>query len=478
MEPLNTKPKLGDFGLAMATSGEGDDGLIFGTPGYAAPEVYEGKPDVRSDVYAAAVILYQLITGIIPESDYQHPSALSSCDSCFDNLLAKALQPDTEHRFQSAEEFAQELEAVTQAPSVPVVSVTPSPARPVTPLRSAKKGGDGLLLATLLIVLFAVGGGLFYLNSNKEKAPDEEASTSEEPLLSEENKPEQDKDKEKEAPQGIPKQEKAAITEPAEIIQPPEKKNEEQKIASMEEEELPTEQSKESTDEPEEALPVSTFDHLAFLTRGRNFFTEKAKKTIVEHQSNLIKNIERLEREGKSILRNEEYITREDERARKANLEAIIQGYQDTGHLPTNLNESTPEAFYNLTSQDSLVDKAIRDALEEQAKVNLQLETELRPLSSSYAEGIRKQVATLQKEGNDYDAEILEGEAQLAQTSFPYFLKIVKGENPNPPSLTAESSQMNLAELITGQWKMKHTNVTFNISNCLLYTSPSPRDRG
>ena len=67
--------KVCDFGIAKATLSEADDraamltiqGLVCGTPEYMAPEQARAEQlDGRADLYAAAVILYQMVTGDIP----------------------------------------------------------------------------------------------------------------------------------------------------------------------------------------------------------------------------------------------------------------------------------------------------------------------------------------------------------------------------------------------------------------------------
>ena len=56
--------KVTDVGMGGGTGGE--DALT-GTPGYAAPEVWEGaKPDARSDLYSSGVIAYEALTGRHP----------------------------------------------------------------------------------------------------------------------------------------------------------------------------------------------------------------------------------------------------------------------------------------------------------------------------------------------------------------------------------------------------------------------------
>ncbi|MEV4258050.1 protein kinase, partial [Spirillospora sp. NPDC049652] len=61
--------KVADFGLARAESASKmtKTGLIIGTVGYLAPEqVVTGNADLRSDVYAAGILLYELLTGELP----------------------------------------------------------------------------------------------------------------------------------------------------------------------------------------------------------------------------------------------------------------------------------------------------------------------------------------------------------------------------------------------------------------------------
>ncbi|HEX6249117.1 MAG TPA: Stk1 family PASTA domain-containing Ser/Thr kinase [Nocardioidaceae bacterium] len=63
--------KVADFGLARAVSAEtqhtATGGVLIGTVSYLSPElVVDGKADARSDVYAAGVILYEMLTGRKP----------------------------------------------------------------------------------------------------------------------------------------------------------------------------------------------------------------------------------------------------------------------------------------------------------------------------------------------------------------------------------------------------------------------------
>ncbi len=75
--------KLGDFGLARAISAHTSTGDLVGTIAYLSPElVTRGLADARSDVYAAGILLYELLTGKQPfegeqavQIAYQHANS-------------------------------------------------------------------------------------------------------------------------------------------------------------------------------------------------------------------------------------------------------------------------------------------------------------------------------------------------------------------------------------------------------------------
>ncbi|MCW1884039.1 serine/threonine protein kinase [Luteolibacter flavescens] len=111
---LNEKivPKIGDFGLARPADAE-SAGLTMGTPGYTAPEIYDNPEhfDVRTDIYAVGVILYELLTGHKPEEeDMRLPSSVINCDKKLDAIWQKSTDRDPSRRYASAEEMGNDLE--------------------------------------------------------------------------------------------------------------------------------------------------------------------------------------------------------------------------------------------------------------------------------------------------------------------------------------------------------------------------------
>ncbi|MBC6461270.1 Stk1 family PASTA domain-containing Ser/Thr kinase [Actinomadura sp. HBU206391] len=115
--------KVADFGLARAESAskQTKTGMIIGTVGYLAPEqVLSGHADVRSDVYAAGVMLFELITGRQPHQGetplavaYKHVNEVVPLPSSvapgippqLDALVAMATSHDPARRPQDAGRF-------------------------------------------------------------------------------------------------------------------------------------------------------------------------------------------------------------------------------------------------------------------------------------------------------------------------------------------------------------------------------------
>lgn len=109
--------KISDFGLAVRAGAAS----AHGTPGYMAPEQMRGQADPRSDLFAAAVVLYQMLAGrrpfegtpfqmmqlVLLEAPPPLPPALARFQAVIDRGLAKAPCG----RFQHASEFLAALGA-------------------------------------------------------------------------------------------------------------------------------------------------------------------------------------------------------------------------------------------------------------------------------------------------------------------------------------------------------------------------------
>ncbi len=122
--------KLLDFGIAKLT-GDGTQpsrtrtGIVMGTPAYMSPEQCEGKAnvDLRTDVYALGIVIYEMIVGRVPfigegygEILVQHltqnpapPSSFRMIPPHVEAVILKALQKRMELRYPTMDEMMRAL---------------------------------------------------------------------------------------------------------------------------------------------------------------------------------------------------------------------------------------------------------------------------------------------------------------------------------------------------------------------------------
>lgn len=118
--------KIGDFGLA-SSSEQSEEGVVYGTPGYAAPEIMSdtGSMGVPSDIFAVGVILHELLTGKLPADDPRPPSRQSKCHPLLDRIVRKATRPNPESRYGSTEKMIEDLKKVPTLRSFKTESKAP-----------------------------------------------------------------------------------------------------------------------------------------------------------------------------------------------------------------------------------------------------------------------------------------------------------------------------------------------------------------
>lgn len=173
--------KVADFGLARAVeqSNQGltRTGTLMGTAAYLAPEQIEkGVADARSDVYAAGIMFYELLTGGQPHTGetpiaiaYQHVNEDVPRPSHFlpglppdvDALVTKATERDPRYRPGNAGQYlAKVLEVLSTLPESPsgaqehMAPVAPTGAAGVTmtaPQLIAGGAGPGTENATMVV---------------------------------------------------------------------------------------------------------------------------------------------------------------------------------------------------------------------------------------------------------------------------------------------------------------------------------------
>ena len=135
--------KVADFGLARAVVGTGQTsetgGMLIGTVAYLSPEQLErGRADARSDIYAAGIVLYEMLTGAPPYGGdtplavaYQHvhhdvPAPSSQVPGVpwqVDELVARTTRRDPGGRPIDAGAFLAELSDLRQDLGIEAVPV-------------------------------------------------------------------------------------------------------------------------------------------------------------------------------------------------------------------------------------------------------------------------------------------------------------------------------------------------------------------
>lgn len=193
-------PKILDFGVARATESDiqavtmrTDVGQLIGTVPYMSPEQVSGDPkqlDLRSDVYALGVILYELLAERLPIDVRDRsipeaarmiredgPSRLSSVSTVFrgdvETIVARAMEKDKERRYQSAAELAADIRRYLR--DEPIV------ARPASAMYQFRKFAKrnksivaGIAATFIALVVGVVGMSVFAVRESRQRKLAEE----------------------------------------------------------------------------------------------------------------------------------------------------------------------------------------------------------------------------------------------------------------------------------------------------------------
>ncbi len=144
---------LADFGLARVEDAAPitQSGETLGTPHYMSPEQGQGMPvDHRSDIYSLGVVTFQMLTGQVPfdaetpipviVKHMYHPlpsprSINPNIPQRVEAVLGKALAKTPAERYQSVEEFINDLEAAAAIQqAIPEAAPPPPAARQTRPM--------------------------------------------------------------------------------------------------------------------------------------------------------------------------------------------------------------------------------------------------------------------------------------------------------------------------------------------------------
>src|SRR5829696_1271400 len=126
---IGERLKVTDFGIARAGASQMTEaGSIMGTAQYLSPEQARGAPvTASSDLYSAGIVLYEMLTGKVPfngdsaiEIAMKHlndppkpPSKIRpEIPDELDAVVLRALSKNPEDRYQTAEEFSEDLHRV------------------------------------------------------------------------------------------------------------------------------------------------------------------------------------------------------------------------------------------------------------------------------------------------------------------------------------------------------------------------------
>jgi beta-lactam-binding protein with PASTA domain len=190
--------KVTDLGIARMETGETapQTSAVLGTASYLSPEQAQGQPvDARTDIYSLGTVLYELLTGRTPFTGdspvaiaYKQvnetpvpPSQLNpEVAPALDAVVMKALAKNRSNRYQTAQEFHDDLERVKHGQEVTATPILagaagaeatqvisrPQPTSVLPPHEeppgSGRSAWAGVLIGLLIAAVIAGAGYLLY----------------------------------------------------------------------------------------------------------------------------------------------------------------------------------------------------------------------------------------------------------------------------------------------------------------------------
>jgi len=170
-------PRLADFGISRAMRTTSVSANIAGTPKYMAPEAFDGKRTVQTDIWSVGVLLYQMLTGKLPfpQEHYgeligaivnKEPAPLPETVSlALRKIVSKALSKNPSERYSSAREMREELSSKFEEQGVPTV-ILPLSQPSITKIKAKTK----LLyfaIPAVVLLLFAIIASVYLLSGTK-----------------------------------------------------------------------------------------------------------------------------------------------------------------------------------------------------------------------------------------------------------------------------------------------------------------------
>ncbi|MEQ8188690.1 MAG: protein kinase [Candidatus Eremiobacterota bacterium] len=150
------KAMLIDFGIARTVNLETiqNTKTATGTPAFAPPELFEGKPEPRTDIYSLAATMHCLLTGDIPFIPFSFKPVREinpNVSEELEDIVRQALSHDAKDRFSGARDMKKALEDYKVSRKSPrVKEIPPARKEPSAPSQTIADNEDSEGTLTLL----------------------------------------------------------------------------------------------------------------------------------------------------------------------------------------------------------------------------------------------------------------------------------------------------------------------------------------